>query len=69
MSHYLLAYVDDWEGIYVDGVLVTEGHRIRREEYASIVGRDPCEHREANSEVLADLGNFPRALSDVVWRK
>lgn len=51
MSLYVLAYADDWEGMYQDGILVAEGHHIRREEYAAIAGRMPCRAHQMKPEI------------------
>lgn len=36
MKSFVLAYADDWEGLYHEGKLLTQGHKIQRDEYAKL---------------------------------
>jgi hypothetical protein len=54
----------DWEGLFVDGKLLCEGHRLEwwqvldalKVEYATL---------EADEEWMYDVGRFPERLKDV----
>ncbi len=68
MSTITLVRGDDWEGIYVDGKLMTEGHSIEISE-AIWIG---INHKATKVETkfcdlgwLHDEGNLPQALADV----
>lgn len=54
----------DWEGLYIDGKLVTEGHRIRKEDLLGHFGitLDTIETAEG---WLESRGKLPENLSDV----
>jgi len=57
-------YGDDWEGLYIDGKLVTEGHAITVEEFAEIIG---VEFNESFADIdwLQEEGSLPEKLEDV----
>jgi hypothetical protein len=56
---------NNWEGLYIDGVLVLEGHLIRREEMFTVLGINYTEVEIAEGW-LESRGNFlPKKLSDV----
>lgn len=64
MFTYITA--DDWEGLYLDGKLVTEGHHVTLNDLAEAAGLD-FKQREATHQgyaYLADQGDFPEKLSD-----
>lgn len=56
---------DDWQGLYVDGRLVNEGHRILEEDFARALGVEVTFQR-ADEGWLEDRGDLPRQLTDVV---
>lgn len=62
---------DDWEGLYINGVLVTEGHSISNRELAeAIIERLPrlnisYECKEADIDWLHDRGSLPEKLEKV----
>lgn len=59
---------DDWTGMYIDGVLVEEGHSISpyRAIEAVICKEVTSLYRvEANNEWLQEVGNLPKYLKDV----
>lgn len=64
IPHVVFVTADDWEGLYIDGQLVTEGHEVRRSELLRILG---IPHKELNADAdwLAERGCFPTQLLDV----
>lgn len=64
---------DDWEGLYVDGVLQQEGHSIPAHdilEWIKDFGEvtiSEYESREVNLSWLDDRGSLPHYLTEVVW--
>lgn len=68
MAKLVLVRGDDWEGIYVDGTLVTEGHStetIAAIEIAVAHHVTECETQYADLAWLHDEGNLPRRLDEV----
>lgn len=68
MSKLTLVRGDDWEGIYIDGKLVTEGHSHDTMEAIKLAiarGVTEAETMWANDAWLQDEGSLPRALHDV----
>lgn len=64
-----LVKADDWQGLYVAETLVCEDHEISVEEVMSHVlyqHIDRFQVFEANSCWVAEIGNFPPSLFDVV---
>ena len=55
---------DDWEGIYIDGKLVEEGHNVQLRDFAKHVGIT-LQEIEADLEWLEDEGSLPEVLLDV----
>jgi hypothetical protein len=66
LSECKITYVtgDDWEAMFVDGVLLEEGHRIDRDVLLDRLFPN-CEYKEADMEWLERRGNFPEKLKDV----
>ncbi len=60
----LVTNYDDWEGLYIDGVLVLEGHQVRKDEMFTALGINYTEV-EADVSWLASRGSLPKKLSDV----
>ena len=54
----------DWEGLYKDGVLVTEGHSISNRDIFANLGVS-VQEKEAAEGWLEERGNLPKNLSDV----
>ena len=54
--------VDDWIGLYKDGQLVAEGHRLEPKEVLVALGID-CKHKWYEGEL--DSGTFPESLSEL----
>lgn len=59
---------DDWQGLYVDGKLVDEGHSIQLDTFARIMGIDLNE-KEADFDWLEKEGRMPDNLSEVKFAK
>ena len=55
---------DDWEGLYLQGKLVEEGHRVRMEEIFRHLGVQ-VEFIEADEAWLCERGRLPEDLKDV----
>jgi hypothetical protein len=55
----------DWEGLYIDGVLKLEEHRISNEDLLKAAGV-VAESFEAAEGWVEDRGSLPELLSDVV---
>lgn len=56
--------LDDWEGLYIDGKLVQEGHVIQKDELLRHFGIT-LDTVEVAPDWLEDRGGFPEKLSDV----
>jgi hypothetical protein len=59
---------DDWSGLYIDGVLVEEGHRLGVEDVLEVVrhlGPFDVETVDADQEWLESEGNLPKLLGEV----
>jgi hypothetical protein len=56
---------DDWEGLYVDGLLAVQGDRLRVQDVLAAVGIFPdtlvCDY-----DWLSDQGYLPVSLDEVV---
>lgn len=55
---------DDWEGVYINGKLVTEGHHVRIDELLQLLGIDGGQIY-ADDAWLAEQGSLPENLEDV----
>lgn len=65
MKEATIVVGDDWEGVYIDGELLTEGHSIDTTRLLRELGFCVV-HIEPNSEWLEGEGYLPKYLSDVV---
>lgn len=54
----------DWVGLYVNDVLIFEGHSLSGVQLLDLLAL-PFECVEADEEWLADCGNLPTTLADV----
>jgi hypothetical protein len=64
MSDITIVKGDDWHGLYKDGTLLVEGHKLTYEDIADALGVKITE-KECDQEWLEDNGNLPKKLSDV----
>jgi len=58
---------DDWEGLYIDGALIIEGHRLPASQVLAVVApllRFDTALLQADEEWLEDAGSFPLLLRD-----
>lgn len=63
---------DDWEGIYINGRLANEGHRVAvRDVLDAVKGKTliDYEYRTCDRQWLYDHGNLPDDLERVRWLK
>lgn len=70
MTMMTFARGDDWEGVYIDGALVTEGHSIDEVEAVRLALAHKVtavECKECDCNWLHEEGNLPNALTDVKW--
>lgn len=72
MAHIVTATNDDdWEGVYVDGKLVAQGHRISARDMAGIiVENQPVESntvRRVDDDWLYRAGQLPDLMAHVKW--
>lgn len=64
-SLVLVTNHDDWEGLYVNGVLYTQGHRIDHDDLLRAVGIE-LKTVEPDGEWLYGRGNLPDRLDEVM---
>jgi hypothetical protein len=57
-------YGDNWQGLYIDGKLVDEHHRLEVSDVLKHLGIE-CEDIRADDEWLEDRGTLPKKLKDV----
>jgi len=55
---------DDWCGIYVDEILITENHTIELEDLLTLL-KIPFQSKWVDTGWLFDRGNLPTHLSEV----
>ena len=74
MARLVLALGDDWEGLYIDGVLLLQGHSLQpiavlqqALKPAFKLTDDDIEQRYVNLTWLEDRGDLPSSLTEVVW--
>jgi hypothetical protein len=67
MSNLTIVTGDDWQGLYKDGTLFTESHRLTPDDIADVLGITIV-NKEANQEWLEENGKLPYKLSDVKER-
>ena len=56
---------DDWNGLYLDGVLVQQGHEVSVRSVLKALGIE-CEEVWCDNEWLEGQGELPAALDEVV---
>ncbi len=64
MNLVLVTNYSDWEGLYKDGELVLEGHRVSREDIFNLLGIN-YDVVEAAEGWIESRGSLPQKLSDV----
>lgn len=69
----ILAKGDDWEGIYVKGVLYSDGHSLDAETIveatflAGISSMEDFVQSDVDLDWLDSEGRLPKDVADVVW--
>ncbi|HJY98116.1 MAG TPA: hypothetical protein VJ227_00145 [Patescibacteria group bacterium] len=65
-----LVYGEDWEGLYVDGRLYTQDHRISVTDVFDVLSslgiKIKAEQIECDYEWLEEKGGFPTDIADVI---
>lgn len=56
---------DDWEGLYIDGVLVFENHTVGAQDVLRALGIE-CDWVECDREWIDNRGSLPDDLNEVV---
>ena len=54
---------DDWDGMYLDGLIIDQGHQLDWEHILSKLGFS-LESKEADYDWLSERGNLPSELDD-----
>ena len=74
MSRAVIAQGDDWEGLYIDGALVDEGHSLGvRNTLRFLLSAEPSisdadlSVREVDLDWIADRGSLPTYIDEVKW--
>ena len=63
---------DDWNGLFINGELVLEGHTLRPKDVqdavkeAGLLGEE-IDFKEVDLDWMCDVGSFPNDISKVVW--
>jgi len=71
-DEFILADGDDWQGLYFNGVLVTEGHEVTKKELVEALDyrlsdNFSYDEKEVDSAWLANEGSLPRHIDNVRW--
>jgi hypothetical protein len=64
MNKLLILTTDDWEGLFIDGKLATEGHSISLYEFCKILGIK-VDFKEVDDEYMYEMGSFPQNLDEI----
>ena len=73
--NFVVVVGDDWQGIYLNGVLVTQNHSVsaiallRSMDGYAVSGRLNVEIREADPEWLCHNGDLPQTLNEVKFKE
>lgn len=59
---------EDWEGFYVNGELVFEGHKVEVSDILPFLSKGFSEYSiyEDTAEILGSIGNCPKLLSEAL---
>jgi len=73
-NYAVLATGDDWQGLYVNGMLRCEDHRldsvlVANEVLSALPPVYLLKKREADSDWLFERGSFPDTIEDVKWHE
>jgi hypothetical protein len=72
MTQMMIVQGDDWQGIYIDGKLKTEGHQIELLAGINIAIENKVDDADSawcDLTWLHERGDLPQDLKDVEWEK
>jgi hypothetical protein len=66
----IIVSTDDWEGIYLDGELIYEDHRIHNYVWIELIKEHGAFSKEVENywvdeDYMCDFGNFPNRFKDI----
>jgi len=65
IKEVVIVYVDDWEGIYIDGKLTNQNHYLSTHDILTAV-EIPYTMKQVSYEWMKGKPSFPKDLKDVV---
>lgn len=68
MNTVNMVYGDDWQGLYLNGVLFTEGHSVHISELGAIInngGANQFTSHEVCFMWMYDMGHLPKFFTDI----
>lgn len=69
MNTVNMIYADDWQGLYLNGILYSEGHSIKIYEIGHIInklgGISEFFENEVCVEWMYDMGYLPKFFTDI----
>lgn len=65
MDIKLVTNCDDWQGLYIDGKLITEGHSISLRDFADAVGVEYDRVEVSTAWLGRKVGNLPATFDKV----
>lgn len=71
MAEVILARGDDWSGMYIDGVLVYEDHRLYPDSVVKALVEftvDSFRQGDVDLEWLDEQGSLPVDIDEVKWK-
>lgn len=60
----VIAYADDWSGLYIDGELKLQGHNLDQRELIRALGVE-CEEFEVDFDWIGKVGYLPDDIKEV----
>ena len=69
IPNIVIVNADDWEGLYIDGDLKTEGHSLSLQNVLDILKIHTTFRYDVDYEWLEEIGRLPKSLSDVKFTK
>ena len=68
MADVCIVQLDDWEGLYVDGVCVRQEHRLSVKDVLEALNID-VKYKRPDKEWIESRGHLPRQLSEVKFKE
>lgn len=63
MKHgILVTNGDDWEGLYVDGVMVEQGHRVSRDSFMGLASYKTV---DVDQDWADSVGHYPELYAEI----